>query len=95
LVTNEKRKKEKKQRKKLKQVIESRNKGKEQDHLKEESLSPLRQGNDLTQPRQNKQTTKEQTTKETKEKLTQELPLHMCNFPKPKHTPLDLCMLSS
>jgi hypothetical protein len=42
-----KEKKEKKQRKKLKQVIESRNKGKEHDHLKEESLSPLRQGQRL------------------------------------------------
>jgi hypothetical protein len=71
-------KKGKKRTKEIKQVIESRNKGKEQYHLNETVPDPLGRGNGSTQPSKNKLST---TSKPPKKELTQELPQHICKLP--------------
>jgi hypothetical protein len=76
--------------KKLQQEIESQRKGKEQDHLKKESLGPLRKGKQLDTTETKRSSYMEQgppkAHKATSHKLTQELPLHICKLPLSQST---------
>jgi hypothetical protein len=75
-------------KKKLELAIESQPKAKEQDHMKVESLDPLRQGQRLDTTETKSSSSKEhkppkQSSKTTKSPLhTYKLPLNQCNSPR-------------
>jgi hypothetical protein len=70
-------------------------KGKEQDHLKNTSLGPLRQGQWLDTSDTKQSSSKEPKPPKQSSKNHKELPLHTCKLRLNQCTPLDECMQST
>jgi hypothetical protein len=92
LVTKEKRNRKETTKRKTQTSDRKPLKGKEQYHLKEESLGPLGKGNDSTEPKHKHAQAKSRNHQSNARKPQRAPPAHMQAPPELMQLPLDECM---